>query len=84
MSKVRHTFWVRPSKLLWLPMLAAAAGALWVFGTPHLLWEYQYLGKAEPRLMLSCDYIGRHAQTVPSIDGHCPLIMFFRSTGELP
>jgi hypothetical protein len=77
---------VRPSKLLWLPLTAITIGALLVFGTPHLRFQYSYVPPAATgtnRTYLSCDYIGWHTQRVIPTDGQCPMILFLRRPMEL-
>lgn len=70
--------WVRPTKLLWLPAVGALFTAVALFGTPHVLWTYQYSGSSEARYYLSCDYLGRDSQTVVPRDGTCPFIALLK------
>jgi hypothetical protein len=53
-------------------------------GTPHLLWDYRYVGETDHKQMLSCGYAGQFPQRVAALDGACPLIMFFRRSGDEP
>ena len=76
---------VRLSKLLWLPVALGMVALAWVFGLPHMLWNYEYVGRSEPRYLTSCDYLGPYAQRIVPHDGTCPFIAFLTPVkGETP
>ncbi|WP_417729046.1 hypothetical protein [Roseovarius sp.] len=79
MSDQKRTHLIRSSKLLWLPLMISGVGAVWVLGTPHMLWNYRYTGSSEDKYYLSCDYVGRDSQTVEPRNGECPVIAFLKS-----
>lgn len=74
----KRTLWVRPTKLLWVAVITAALGAMWLYGTPHMLWNYRYTGSYENKYYTSCDYIGRDSQTVWPRLGECPFVMLLK------
>lgn len=78
MLKSPRTLWVRPSKLLWLPAIAAAIGGAVTVGTPHMLWSYRYTGSSDSKYFLSCDYLGSSSQRVTPHDGKCPFILLLK------
>ena len=82
MRKSTQARWVRPAKLLWLPAVAAVVAFLVAFGTHHLLWTYQYTGRADAKYFVSCNYIGRDAQTIVPLDGKCPIVAMLKPTGR--
>lgn len=72
---------MRPSKLLWVAIIAGAAGSMWLYGTPHMLWNYRYTGSYDQKFYTSCDYIGRDSQRVRPHNGECPFVMLLKPAG---
>lgn len=73
---------VRPSRLLWVPLVAGALGYVLINGWPHLLWNFTYRGDWDHRFYTRCVYIGRYTQVVQPVDGACPYVRFFKETGR--
>ena len=81
-SKKKARPWpIRPRDLVWIPALAS----LWVvaaaFGTPHLRYAYDAIGKGPEQLITRCSYVGLQGfQPPPS--GRCDLFSLIRSTAQ--
>lgn len=59
-----------------------------VFGTPHVIGTYQYVGHGRgyipfaERFQTSCTYYGwTGPRTVRALDGRCAWVRFFREAG---
>lgn len=68
---------VRPSKLVWLLVLAGLAGVVLTLGTPHLRYIYTYTGSREHPYYQRCEYAGWDSQIFYPGGGDCPVIRFF-------
>lgn len=75
-TKSRARVWpVRPSKLVWVPIVAALWWVTQVYGTPHLRFQYTWSGHPDRPIFHVCDYVGLHSQRVhPRFGERCPLI----------
>lgn len=69
---------IRLTKLIWVPIVAAAVIWTWANGTPQLRFQYEYTGPHDNPHYLRCDYVGWHKTTIRPVDGDCPLIIFFK------
>lgn len=74
--------WVRPSNLLWVPVVGfiGAATALW--GTPHLRVSYSWSSRAAAPFYQACEYWGASSFRVRPADGKCPLVVLAHSAPE--
>ncbi|MEO0960194.1 MAG: hypothetical protein AAFW01_07995 [Pseudomonadota bacterium] len=75
MRVVALFLWVVVPLGLWL--------AVWLWGTPHVLWTYRYHGPSAygtaPRHHIDCTYVGwTGARTAPAEKARCPWIRFFK------
>lgn len=71
--------WLRPTKLAWLPVVAAMLGFVAVNGPPHMLWEYRFTGSGDARTYLSCRYVGRYGRQIDPVGGTCPGFIFLNA-----
>ncbi len=62
----------------WIIILGGCAFSLHFFGTPHMLFDYRYVGSKNTKT--DCTYLGLHSQTVPARDGDCPIMILLKST----
>lgn len=77
---------IRPSYLLWVPIVAAAYAGYATFGTPHLIWSYSFElhGSNDrwdyaARHYTSCTFVGMTGVFARNaIDGRCHWIAFRR------
>ena len=72
------------SMFLWLVVPVGLWLAIALWGTPHIVGTYRYLGNGylppEERRYIDCTYFGWiDALTVPAIHEHCPWVRFFRA-----
>lgn len=71
---------VHLSYFAWVVVPVALYGVYAAFGTPHGLWEYDYVHRfaSDDPYHTSCTYLGATgARTVPAPDGRCWWIVFF-------
>lgn len=88
-SANKHPWPIRPSKLLWLPVVGGIWLAFATYGTPHMRFQYNwtplpgYSEVAPDRIRFSwCDYVGLHPRRVFPGSGRCPLVTLMLPEGE--
>lgn len=60
---------------LFLAPLGFCALYILQYGTPHILWEYEYYGSETHKHIISCEYYGwQGLQQITSAE--CPFIIF--------
>lgn len=70
---------------LWLVVPLGAYVAYISYGTPHLIWSYEFRANdapydlTVPRHYISCTYVGwgLRTLTVPAVDARCLWVRFF-------
>ncbi|MEM9670884.1 MAG: hypothetical protein AAF950_18425 [Pseudomonadota bacterium] len=63
---------------VWLIALGIVLTVLQTKGTPHILFEYQYIGSKENKT--SCGYVGLHPQIRPASQGHCSVLVLLKAS----
>lgn len=59
---------------IWVPVFASVMAFSATAGTPHVLFQYQYVGSGAAKFYTRCTYAGLQSQTVSSVDGRCPAV----------
>lgn len=73
---------VQPRNLVWLGILASMPIIAAIWGTPHLLSDYTYVGPSVSRFYVDCRYLGLNGRLIHPRDGRCPLVRFLKASGE--
>lgn len=75
---------LRVSYLLWLLGPIATLGAYHLYGLPHVIWSYSYLGGQNglPRIYTRCTFTGPLGEfTMPAQSGRCGWLLFRKQAG---
>jgi len=82
-GKARFVAPIRPSQLVWLPIVL---GVLWAgrhYGTPHLRVVYVWSGTTSHPTYHECQYWGLHPFKVRPRFGKCPVMVLAKPGKEV-
>lgn len=76
---------------LWLAVPLGAYGVYVTYGTPHLIWSYEFRANGArydlrvPRDYITCTYVGwgPRTLTVPAVSARCPWVRLFHGEDRM-
>ncbi len=73
---------IRLVQFRWVVVVVGLLVLYATLGTPHLRFQYQWNGDHHSPRYWRCDYVGQFTQRIVPHDGKCPLIRFFKRSGD--